>query len=104
MMTLLAVFGFTLAAFLLVIVGMAVGVMMGRRAISGSCGGLANREGEGGDTSCSLCSSPAAACSELKNRMNGRPASDGAVDSVACEKDCVEEGCSKEEIDACKSH
>ncbi|MEM7474453.1 MAG: (Na+)-NQR maturation NqrM [Planctomycetota bacterium] len=71
MLTLMLVFGVTLLAFLLVIAGMAVGVMMGRREISGSCGGLANQTNEAGETSCSLCSNPDAACKELKERMQG---------------------------------
>lgn len=109
MLTLLGVFGVTLLAFLLVIAGMAVGVMMGRREISGSCGGLGSQSSEGGESSCSLCSNPAAACKELKDRMESdSPASRGMAALLTsrfdeCEKDCVEEGCSKEAIDACKS-
>lgn len=51
--------------FLLVAVGMAVGVLFGRRSISGSCGGLANRKDADGKTACSLCENPAEACREL---------------------------------------
>ena len=69
--TLMIVFGVTLVAFLLVIAGMSVGVIMGRREISGSCGGLANQQSEGGETSCSLCSNPDSACKELRERMQG---------------------------------
>ena len=58
----------TLGVFLLVIVGMAVGVMMGRRQISGSCGGLANKTDAEGNTACSLCSNPSEACQELRKR------------------------------------
>jgi thiamine biosynthesis lipoprotein len=57
------------AAFGLVIAAMAIGVMFGRRAISGSCGGLANGPSADGSSSCSLCSNPADACKELRNRM-----------------------------------
>ena len=71
-MNLLVIFGITLGAFLLVVVGMAVGVLMGRRAISGSCGGLANETDPDGNTSCSLCSDPDAACRELVKRMQGK--------------------------------
>jgi uncharacterized protein len=67
-MNLVVVFAVTLAVFLLVIVGMAVGVMMGRRQISGSCGGLANQTDAEGNNSCSLCSNPAEACTELRRR------------------------------------
>jgi hypothetical protein len=47
---------------------MAVGVMFGRRSISGSCGGLANKTDEHGNSSCSLCSNPGEACRELARR------------------------------------
>ena len=47
---------------------MAVGVLMGRRQISGSCGGLANQQDGEGNTSCSLSSNPSEACSELRKR------------------------------------
>lgn len=62
--------GITFVAFLVVLGAMAVGVMFGRRAISGSCGGLANRTDAEGDTKCSLCENPSEACKELKNRMD----------------------------------
>ena len=126
-MSLLLVFGITLTAFLLVVAGMAVGVMMGRREISGSCGGLANSRDGDGNTSCSLCSNPDAACRELGNRMQGPGAasdtgasplgSPASAERGACdqhehpvhssgnprEKDCASEGCSKEAVEACKS-
>lgn len=54
----------------LIIAGMAIGVIFGRRSISGSCGGLANRKDADGNTSCALCSSPSDACKELRERMN----------------------------------
>ncbi|RMF45343.1 MAG: (Na+)-NQR maturation NqrM [Planctomycetota bacterium] len=60
----------TLGVFALVMIGMAVGVIMGRRAISGSCGGLANRRDESGEVQCSLCQNPDEACRELKRRMH----------------------------------
>lgn len=54
----------------LIIAGMAIGVIFGRRSISGSCGGLANRKDADGNTSCALCSNPSDACKELRERMN----------------------------------
>lgn len=69
MLSLVELFGITLLAFLLLIAFMAVGVLLGRRAISGSCGGLGARQGDGGAESCSLCSNPDAACRELGRRM-----------------------------------
>lgn len=56
-------------AFLAVVLGMAVGVIFGRRSISGSCGGLANQKDEDGKVSCGLCDNPADACRELRSRM-----------------------------------
>lgn len=56
----------------IVISGMAVGVMFGRRAISGSCGGLANQQGADGESKCALCSNPSEACRELKQKMQAR--------------------------------
>lgn len=103
---LLLLFGIAFGAFAIIIAGMAIGVMLGRRQISGSCGGLANSKDKDGNTSCSLCSNPAAACRELSSRMNGeRTSADEQVHSDGeCEKDCEEEGCSKEQIAACKGN
>ncbi|TVP98150.1 MAG: (Na+)-NQR maturation NqrM [Planctomycetaceae bacterium] len=56
----------TAFAFAAALGAMAIGVIFGRRSISGSCGGLANRpDGEGGSR-CSLCSQPDEACSRLR--------------------------------------
>lgn len=70
----------TLAAFGVMLAAMAVGVMFGRRAISGSCGGLAGRQNEDGSTSCSLCSNPSDGCKELQDQMHaesvGQPDAD----------------------------
>lgn len=101
----ITIFGITLLAFLLVIAGMAVGVVMGRREIRGSCGGLGNTAGSDGDPpSCSLCSDPDAACRELGRRMQGQSSvtNENLSPENHCEKDCAGEGCSKEAIDACK--
>jgi FAD:protein FMN transferase len=54
----------------LVVVFMSVGVLFGRKSISGSCGGIASMENEDGHVSCSLCSNPADACKELREKMN----------------------------------
>lgn len=108
-MNLITAFGVTLVVFLMVIVGMAVGVLLGRRQISGSCGGLANQSDSEGATVCSLCSNPAAACKELGKRMDASGDRGAASDAETgqtlvsdCEKDCVAEGCSQEAIDACE--
>jgi FAD:protein FMN transferase len=59
----------TACVFGVVIAAMAIGVMFGRRAISGSCGGLANKRDPDGNISCALCSNPDNACKELRKRM-----------------------------------
>lgn len=59
--------------FFIVAVGMAVGVIFGRRSISGSCGGLANRKDADGKTACSVCENPAEACRELEERVEEEP-------------------------------
>lgn len=61
-------------AFSAVLAAMAVGVMAGRRSISGSCGGLANKREPDGSISCALCSNPDNACKELKSRMQAKSA------------------------------
>lgn len=111
-MTLMIVFGITLVAFLLVVAGMAVGVIMGRREISGSCGGLANQPGSDGQPSCSLCSNPDAACRELKEAMDGQAPGDSTTGRVPAQNAqsansqgipaCESASCSKDAIDACK--
>lgn len=71
-MTYLSIFtlaGIVFTVFLLVLAAMAVGVMFGRRAISGSCGGLGNKTDGEGNTSCSLCQNPSESCKELKAQM-----------------------------------
>lgn len=64
-----AVLGITVVAFASVLFAMAVGVMFGRKSISGSCGGIANKTNEDGSIACGLCSNPADACKELRGRM-----------------------------------
>lgn len=59
----------TFGVFSILLFAMAIGVVFGRRSISGSCGGLANKTNEDGSTSCSLCSSPSDACRELREKM-----------------------------------
>ncbi|MCA9192972.1 MAG: (Na+)-NQR maturation NqrM [Planctomycetales bacterium] len=97
-MTLFNIFGVTLAMFLAVILAMAIGVIMGRRSISGSCGGLRNNMGEGGESSCSLCSNPDAACQELSSRMNRSHAP-----GPDCDPNCDGSKCSKEASSASSS-
>jgi thiamine biosynthesis lipoprotein len=53
----------------LAVTAMAIGVLFGRRPISGSCGGLAGTINDDGTTRCSLCSNPVDGCRELRERM-----------------------------------
>lgn len=71
--TLWVVAAIAFGVFFLVSVGMAVGVIFGRRSISGSCGGLANRKDADGNTACSVCENPAEACRELRDRVKDEP-------------------------------
>lgn len=57
-------FAGALIIFSLAILGMAVGAIFNEKPISGSCGGIAAKTGEDGDTSCSLCHKPVAECPE----------------------------------------
>ena len=71
----------TTILFGVIIAGMAVGVIFGRRAISGSCGGIANHKDEDGNTSCALCSNPSDACKDLRERMGQDPPNDLAANT-----------------------
>ncbi|MDA8483039.1 (Na+)-NQR maturation NqrM [Pseudomonas resinovorans] len=48
---------------LLVVLGMAIGVMMGRKPIAGSCGGIANL---GIEKECSICGGNREKCEEVR--------------------------------------
>ncbi|WP_299178517.1 (Na+)-NQR maturation NqrM [uncultured Neptuniibacter sp.] len=52
---------------LIVVVAMSVGVIMGRKPISGSCGGLANVGIEG---KCSICGDDPQKCDEEQERQH----------------------------------
>lgn len=51
----------TFVVLLLVVAGMAIGVMFGRKPLKGSCGGLNNGSG---DSSCTVCGGNPAKCEE----------------------------------------
>lgn len=127
MLNMAMVFLLTALAFGLVISLMAVGVMLGRREIKGSCGGLGSSASASGGSSCSMCSNPDAACRELgRGRSTSQgvgPAVDGslggdgederrkecsdedqhrgAASPIGCDRQCETNGCSDEEIEAC---
>lgn len=54
-----------LAVFVLVVTGMAVGVIFSNREIKGSCGGLANLQSQGGEAYCDVCGAPSADICQL---------------------------------------
>ncbi|GAA6169722.1 (Na+)-NQR maturation NqrM [Sessilibacter corallicola] len=63
----------TLAALLLVVTAMSVGVIMGRKPITGSCGGVGAALGEE-DYVCDLCGGDEAKCEELLQQDSGKNA------------------------------
>lgn len=54
----------TFVALVLVIVGMSIGVMMGRQPLKGSCGGVGKALGEE-DYVCDLCGNDESKCEEI---------------------------------------
>ncbi|MDO9616130.1 MAG: (Na+)-NQR maturation NqrM [Pseudomonas sp.] len=66
-MTFLVVF----LTMLLVVGMMAVGVMMGRKPIAGSCGGIANL---GIEKECSICGGSREKCEEINSDPQGKTA------------------------------
>lgn len=56
----------TLVVLLVVVVAMSVGVLLGRKPIAGSCGGLANVGIEG---KCSICGDDPQKCDEEQERQ-----------------------------------
>tara|TARA_A100001388_G_scaffold158674_1_gene118365 strand:+ start:1172 stop:1432 length:261 start_codon:yes stop_codon:yes gene_type:complete len=60
----LAVFG----AFIFLVGIMAIGVIMGRRPISGSCGGIGRLNGDDGE--CALCGGDPSKCDEAINEKS----------------------------------
>ena len=55
------IFVFVLAGLLLIVIAMSVGVLMGRKPISGSCGGMAAL---GMDPACDICGGDKAICDD----------------------------------------
>ena len=73
-MTLLVVF----LAMILVVGMMAVGVIMGRKPIAGSCGGIANL---GIEKECSICGGSREKCEEFNRDKSEAPNTDLAYDA-----------------------
>ncbi|WP_061240325.1 (Na+)-NQR maturation NqrM [Ectopseudomonas composti] len=73
-MTFLVVF----LAMILVVGMMAVGVIMGRKPIAGSCGGIANL---GIEKECSICGGSREKCEEVNRDTSESPNTDLAYDA-----------------------
>ncbi len=58
----MAEFLLALAAFLLAVAGMSIGVIIRNKSIKGSCGGLANLRDEQGRSMCEACTNPSPDC------------------------------------------
>ncbi len=71
--TLLFVFSFSLVVFVCVMIGMAIGYVVSGRRLEGSCGGIANRAGDGGIAKCSLCEHSSSKCDLLASQMKTVP-------------------------------
>lgn len=56
------VFLITLAAFLVALAGMGIGVIVSNRRIKGSCGGLAGFKDSDGNSICDACTKPSPDC------------------------------------------
>ena len=69
----------TLLVMLLVVVGMSIGVLLGRKPLAGSCGGVGKALGEE-DYVCELCGGDEAKCETLQQDQQKRP--DLAVDAT----------------------
>jgi len=74
----------TLGVMLLVVAGMSIGVIMGRKPIAGSCGGVGAALGEE-DYVCELCGGDEAKCESLKEGKVST-ATDLAVDATRPER------------------
>lgn len=67
------------ALMLLVVFGMAIGVIMGRKPIAGSCGGIANLGIEKDD--CPICGGDSNKCEEANSEGAGKSAASLAYDA-----------------------
>lgn len=64
---------------LLVVFGMSIGVIMGRKPIAGSCGGIANL---GIEKECSICGGSREKCEEVNAQGNQDEIADLAYDAT----------------------
>ena len=64
---------------LLMVFGMSIGVIMGRKPIAGSCGGIANL---GIEKECSICGGSREKCEEVNAQSDGDLKADLAYDAT----------------------
>jgi uncharacterized protein len=64
----MAILFITLCVMLLVVAAMAIGVIVGRKPIQGSCGGMSAL---GMETACDICGGDQAKCDEESQRVAG---------------------------------
>jgi len=63
--SILPVFFAALIIILIAVASMAIGTIFGNRPITGSCGGLANRTNDQGESVCGVCAKPTSDCPEV---------------------------------------
>jgi uncharacterized protein len=71
---------------LVIVAGMAVGVMFGRKPISGSCGGM---KALGMNVECEICGGNPAACDSAGGRSGRRRGGNAAPDAAALASDAT---------------
>jgi len=54
----------TFAVFAVAMIGMAAGVILSKRRLRGTCGGLSEMKHEHGDSMCDACTTPSETCTE----------------------------------------
>ncbi len=70
---------------LLIMAGMAIGVLMGRKPLKGSCGGVGAALGEK-DYTCDLCGGDPNKCDEINQSEESNKANELAYDAAAGDK------------------
>lgn len=66
----MTVFWLSFAGVMLAMLGLSAGVLLGRRPLEGSCGGLGNGSGVEG---CAICAGPGRECRRGARRSQGFP-------------------------------
>ncbi len=63
----------SLSVFVLAMIGMAAGVILSNRRLKGSCGGLAGRQDDNGNSLCEMCTDPSPECSGTVGLSSSTP-------------------------------